>query len=130
MISFFLNKYWFSTAMFFQFPKPHFHPDSKFYIYHMLTEKSKSFLTCSWKGQLEKTRSWRVLTLKLNRKEWKWIVQIELGSDHWSRNSPTSVRNFELLRRFSILEKRFPSSLSAFQLKAFQILDFSKYFSN
>ena len=34
--------------------------------------------TCSWKGQLERTRSWKV-SLKLERTDWGWKARAEVG---------------------------------------------------
>ena len=49
---------------------------------------------CSWKGQLERTRSWKVWS----RKVWSWRVWSgKVGKlSNFSSNFPTSVRTFQL----------------------------------
>ena len=52
--------------------------------------------TCSWKGQLERTRSWKVLSWKV----WSWKVWPKLGRTERSWKEPSEVgKNWAKLER-------------------------------
>ena len=75
---------------------------------------------CSWKGQLEKTRSWKVLSwkdpsevgknrAKLERTERGWKVSSEVGKFRWSWKVLAEVGNFKLTWKLLFPNTRIPN---------------------
>ena len=83
---------------------------AKVVFIHANLESSRD--TCSWKGQLERTRNWKVLSWKaLSWKVWSWKVSLKLERAKKSWKEPSEVGKFNWLT--------FPTSVVAFQSQWF-----------
>ena len=86
---------------------------------------SKIFIrdTCSWKGQLERTRSWKVLSWKV----WSWKVWPKLERTERSWKEPSEVgKNWAKLERTQRSWKE-PSEVGKFFFKLESFAEVGKF---
>ena len=72
--------------------------------------------TCSWKGQLKRTRSWTVLSWKV--RSWKVSLKLERAKRSWKEPSDMKLSNFQ---------RNFLTSLGSFQLR-WVLFNFARFF--